>query len=113
MIYNERLPFQPSAETPTTIDDTLVERGAVHGNFKDNASVAQDLKRVINTALNARMMRGQGPIRNIHLEALDLIATKISRILSGDAEYSDHWHDIQGYARLAEKACGTDPNAVG
>ena len=110
MIYNEKLPFQSA---PGTIDDTLVARNSVHGDFADNASISQDLKRVINAALNVRNARGQGPIRNIHLEALDLIATKISRILSGDAEYSDHWHDIQGYAKLAEKACGTDPNTVG
>jgi hypothetical protein len=38
-------------------------------------------------------------------QALDVIADKIARILSGDPEYKDNWHDIQGYAKLAEDRC--------
>jgi hypothetical protein len=36
------------------------------------------------------------------MEALDMIAVKISRILTGDPNYSDNWHDIQGFAKLVE-----------
>ena len=36
-------------------------------------------------------------------EALDMMACKISRILSGQATYADHWLDIEGYARLARE----------
>ena len=35
-------------------------------------------------------------------EALGMIAHKIARILNGDPEYGDSWHDIAGYAKLVE-----------
>lgn len=34
-------------------------------------------------------------------EALELIATKIGRIVCGDPNHRDHWKDIAGYANLA------------
>ena len=36
-------------------------------------------------------------------QALTVISDKIARIISGDPEYADNWHDIQGYARLVEE----------
>jgi hypothetical protein len=33
-------------------------------------------------------------------EALEMIAHKIARILSGDPNHKDHWEDIAGYAEL-------------
>ena len=33
-------------------------------------------------------------------ESLDLIATKIARILNSDIDTVDHWDDIAGYAQL-------------
>ena len=38
-------------------------------------------------------------------QALSVIAAKIARILNGDPEYKDNWHDIQGYAKLVEDRC--------
>jgi hypothetical protein len=35
-------------------------------------------------------------------EALETIAVKMGRILNGDPEYADSWHDIAGYAKLVE-----------
>lgn len=32
-----------------------------------------------------------------------MIFQKISRIVNGDPDYADNWHDIQGYARLVEE----------
>ena len=34
-------------------------------------------------------------------EALEMIRHKIVRILNGDPEFHDSWHDIVGYAKLA------------
>jgi hypothetical protein len=34
-------------------------------------------------------------------EALEVIQHKIARILNGNPEFHDSWHDIVGYARLA------------
>jgi hypothetical protein len=33
-------------------------------------------------------------------ESLDMIAHKIARILNGNPNVHDHWHDIAGYATL-------------
>lgn len=33
-------------------------------------------------------------------EALEMIAHKIARILNGDPNYADSWHDVAGYATL-------------
>jgi len=34
------------------------------------------------------------------VESLDLICTKLSRIVTGDCNHQDHWLDIAGYATL-------------
>jgi hypothetical protein len=34
-----------------------------------------------------------------------MIALKLSRILSGQANFKDHWNDIAGYAKLGSEAC--------
>jgi hypothetical protein len=39
-------------------------------------------------------------LKDTQREALELIAMKIARILSGDHNYRDHWDDIEGYAEL-------------
>jgi hypothetical protein len=41
-------------------------------------------------------------------EALDQIANKFARILSGDWTHIDNWHDTVGYARLAEECLEGD-----
>jgi len=40
-------------------------------------------------------------------EALEMIAVKIARILSGDPEYPDHWDDVIGYAKLGRPETDT------
>jgi len=36
-------------------------------------------------------------------QSLDAIADKIGRILVGNPDFKDHWHDIQGYAALVHR----------
>lgn len=85
-------------EYATARDPLLVERQKTHGDFGLNAAVSQSLKRVFND-YKYRGMKVE------HTEALDMIALKLSRILSGQANYKDHWDDIAGYAKLASEAC--------
>jgi hypothetical protein len=33
-------------------------------------------------------------------ESLEMIASKIARIVCGDSNHHDSWHDIGGYAKL-------------
>lgn len=76
--------------------DTLKARQTRYGEFIHNAEIAQDLKDRLREAPNFETLSAD------KRETLDMIMTKISRILSGDPEYSDNWHDIQGFAKLIE-----------
>ncbi len=79
-----------------TIDSTLAERGARYGDFAHHAKIAQDLQDV------ARATEGWARLDAAQRQALTVICDKIARILSGDPNYADNWHDIQGYAKLVE-----------
>lgn len=76
----------------------LVERESTHGSFEDNARISQALKLLFTN-------EGTAELSDIHHEALDMIALKLSRILSGQPNFKDHWLDISGYALLAMEAC--------
>lgn len=83
---------------PTSLDATLAERGKRYGRFMDHARVTQLLKDVAYNQLTARGVRMLPDQR----EALDMIFHKIGRIVCGDPNYADSWHDIAGYAKLVE-----------
>lgn len=82
-----------------SIDDTLAERGARYGKFADHAEVAQALQDVIRGATGVSSWDCMRPDQR---QALTVIADKIARIVTGDPDYLDNWHDIQGYAKLVE-----------
>lgn len=75
---------------------TLQERGRRYGTFVGHAQVTQQLKEVMVLALKAR---GRN-LADDQQEALEMIAHKIGRIVNGDPDYADSWHDIAGYAQL-------------
>lgn len=75
---------------------TLAERGERYGDFTDHARVCQALKQV------QMMQPGWERLSAVQKQALEVIADKIARILTGDPDYDDNWHDIQGYAKLVE-----------
>lgn len=79
--------------TPTTIDATLEERGSRYGIFKNHARITQDIKRAMSQGNWAMLADDQR-------EALEMIAHKVGRILNGDPNYHDSWHDIIGYTKL-------------
>lgn len=78
------------------IEDILKERQKTHGEFKDNALISQNLKMFF------RKCEGWDCMDNVQREALDMIALKLSRILSGNYKVEDHWDDIAGYAKLGK-----------
>jgi len=78
------------------IADTLNERGKRYGDFKGHAFIAQSLKDVM------RATRGWEGLTPAQRESLEMIQHKIGRILNGDPNYADSWHDIAGYAKLVE-----------
>ncbi len=87
-------------------DPLLQERQKTHGDFKINALIAQELKAVFRGMLGtASLPTHYQTMSCVHREALDMIALKLSRILSGQANFKDHWDDIAGYAKLGAEAC--------
>lgn len=80
----------------TDLAATLKERGSRHGEFRDHANYSQSLKSVMQRSPNWAVME------DMHREGLEMIAHKIARILSGDPNYADNWHDIAGYAKLVD-----------
>lgn len=101
----------------TDIDGIIRARSGKYGPFLDNAVVSQRIKDIYKRTL----LWDQIP--DDMREALDLIALKISRILTGnDPYYLDNWDDLAGYAKLVadriradmEKADGKeDANPAG
>ena len=78
------------------VEGILGQRAKTYGTFKDNARVAQGIKRVM--AEHAR--EKDRTFADDQWEALEMIASKISRIVNGDADHVDQWDDIAGYATL-------------
>jgi hypothetical protein len=76
------------------ISDTLTERGKLYGVFADQARVSQAVKNGMSVGRRWPNMRPD------QREALEAIAGKIARILNGDPDHFDSWHDIAGYATL-------------
>lgn len=87
-----------------SVEKTLDERGSRYGDFTDHADIAQRLQDAMREVPG--LYAGNSPnwmrLSAIQKQALTVIADKIARILSGDPNYADNWHDIQGYAKLVE-----------
>jgi hypothetical protein len=83
---------------PASVSDTLAERGNRYGDFMGHAQVTQDLKNCVAEHLAARAKK----LAPDQQEALDMIFHKIGRIINGDPDYADSWHDIAGYAQLVD-----------
>ena len=86
------------------VNSTLQERGNRYGDFTDHARIAQDLTEYM------RDCPGWAGLDAVKRQSLTVIADKIARILNGDPNYADNWHDIQGYARLVEERLDTTPS---
>jgi len=80
-----------------TINDTLSEREKTHGFYRNQAACTQQLKNVMHE------MPAWKYLEFFQAQSLDAIADKIGRILVGNPDFKDHWHDIQGYAALVHR----------
>lgn len=81
-----------------TIQKILCQRAETHGKFHENSKLSQAIKREIRNSPK------WGVLTASQKEALDMIAHKIGRILSGNPDHVDHWADIAGYATLVQNA---------
>jgi len=76
------------------VNQLLEERGQTYGDFKYQAANAQAIKRLLRTMPNWAVLP------DVHREAIETIAIKLSRMLTGDWTYRDSAIDIMGYAKL-------------
>lgn len=81
-----------------SVDQTLDERGNRYGKFVHHAELSQKLK----DACVVHAMNIKNELAADQWEALEMILHKIARIVNGDPNYTDSWHDIAGYAKLVE-----------
>ena len=89
----------------TDIDKTLEERGNRYGAFPGHARITQDIKRAMHASPR------WPDLTDDKREALEMIAHKIGRILNGDPDYLDSWHDIIGYTKPVEDEIGARSRA--
>ena len=81
----------------STVSETLEARGRAYGDFGRMARMAQRLKDLMRSDADDWLK-----LNPCERESLEIIATKVARILCGKHNQQDSWHDIQGYAKLAE-----------
>ena len=81
-----------------TIEATLAERQAQYGSFEDVAFVTEN----IMATLSKVRSNGLTDLPHTHRMALYMIASKMARIVNGDFNHKDGWHDIGGYSKLIE-----------
>ena len=74
----------------------LDKRAEQYGSFMASANVAIRLKWVMHNAIAQQDLH----LAPDQLLSLDMIAVKISRILTGNPSHTDSWVDIAGYAKL-------------
>ena len=77
-----------------SIEKTLEERGECYGSFTEHARISQNLKAAMKDSPNWTKLSDDKK------ESLEMVVHKIARILNGDCEFHDSWHDIVGYTKL-------------
>ena len=78
------------------IDKILEDRGSRYGDFGVQAQTAQAIRKAFHLSPNWEFLP---PYMR---EGLDLVATKLSRMLCGDPMYMDNVVDILGYITLVK-----------
>lgn len=83
--------------TQKPITETIAERAKLHGDFTNTGMCAQRIKDDIRA-----WVPNWHALRPYQREALDQIAQKIARIMTGNPDEPDHWRDLSGYATMVE-----------
>ena len=87
----DTLDSSASAETLST------NRGATHGEWLVQSKIEADFK------LRLRTSPKWSRLEESQQMALEAIQMKISRIVTGNPNFDDHWDDIAGYALLGKR----------
>lgn len=96
IITEPKVAHSANGEELEGIEATLAERQAQYGDFKDVAATTE--------RLFAELKGGASfvDLSNEQRMAMYMICSKMARIVNGDVNHLDGWHDIGGYSRLIE-----------
>lgn len=94
-------PMTLTKVVPSDVDSTLAQRGTRYGKFSDNSMVYMRVMQIVHASPAFQ----EGRLSPAAYHALGNIATKLSRLLTGDPNYDDNWRDIAGYATLMVRIC--------
>lgn len=81
------------------VDETLSERQSQYGCFEDVAFVTENIISIMKRC-------GYDNMPHPHRMAMYMIVSKMARLVNGDCNHLDSWHDIGGYAKLIENLIG-------
>lgn len=76
------------------IQATLDDRGKSYGEYADGTAIAM---RLFDTVQQGTGYHAMNPGQQY---ALFMFCAKMARLLNGDPDHKDSWHDIAGYATL-------------
>jgi hypothetical protein len=82
-----------------SVTETLQQRGAQYGDFNEQARVSRNIKEAMMDSPNWKVLTAS------QKEALEMTAVKFSRILNGNPNHYDSWHDSIGYLTLGSEQC--------
>lgn len=91
----EKVEPKPEPEV-SGVGKVLDARAEQYGSFMQSSDTTVRIKGIMHNAV----ARNELHLYPDQLQALDMIATKISRIVNGDPNHTDSWIDIAGYATL-------------
>lgn len=83
-------------QSDKNLSDTLESRESQYGPFKSQALLTQTMLGPCSSHKNWSTISADKK------EAIHMILHKIARIVNGNPNNVDSWHDIQGYAKLVE-----------
>ncbi len=76
------------------LDDILKQREAQYGSYSKKATEIQVMKDIVR---NSKNWNDMPPFMQ---ESIDMIISKLGRVLNGDISHVDNFTDIAGYAQL-------------
>ena len=95
-IEKVRQSHRTASETSNpTIKETLNQRQSQYGSFEDVAMFTEQMVDVMRKGYYEKLAYNQKM-------ALYMICSKMARIVNGNPNHKDSWHDIAGYATLID-----------
>ena len=76
---------------------TLDERRSTYGHYEEVARLTRKMLAACESTVGWKGL--EAPFQ----ESIHMILSKLARIVNGDPYHADSWHDVAGYATLAER----------